>query len=144
MNALMLIVSVLAGVVAGGTVVAILLTRVYQQRQRQLSEEIDALKQREATTRVELQKVTMEAGRLNAQAATFAAHCEQIPGLRQKISEQEQELAASRQEVLRLKSEAVQARTRVEELASQLAERERVLEQNREEIRKSRDAVAER
>ncbi|HOV61131.1 MAG TPA: DNA recombination protein RmuC [Candidatus Hydrogenedentes bacterium] len=144
MNALMLIVSVLAGVVAGGAVVAILLTRVYQQRQRQLSEEIDALKQREAMTRVELQKVMMEAGRLNAQVAAFAARCEQIPGLRQTISEQEQELAASRQEVLRLKSEAVQARTRVEELASQLAERERVLEQNREEIRKLRDAVAER
>ncbi|MBP9002721.1 MAG: DNA recombination protein RmuC, partial [Candidatus Hydrogenedentes bacterium] len=144
MNALMLIVSVLAGVVAGGTVVAILLTRVYQQRQRQLSEEIDALKQREAMTRVELQKVMMEAGQLNAQVAAFAARCEQIPGLRQTISEQEQELAASRQEVLRLKSEAVQARTRVEELASQLAERERVLEQNREEIRKLRDAVAER
>ena len=135
MNTVILITGILAGVAAGGAISAVLLARVFRERQRQELSEIERLRQQETALRKELDTSREDLKKLYAQAQTYYVRCEQINPLQEKIRELEQELNTARQEILRLKGEAVQEKTRADELTAQLADRERQMKQQQEEIR---------
>lgn len=144
MNILMLTAGVLAGAAAGGTIAAVLLTRLFRERQQQWSTEIDRCRQQEAALRTELDSSREELKKLYAQAQGYYIRSEQIPELQSKITELEQELATTRQELLRLKAEAAQEKTRAESLTAQLADRQRKLEQRETEIRGLQEVLSAR